>query len=71
MLADDTVKELRIHHSMLGKIVCHKGTETEEEVRNFAKKRGLHLTNWMITKMHLIKSPPTLFTHVGLSPLQF
>ena len=70
-MADDTAEELRINHSMLRKITCHKGTETEEEVRNFAKKRGLHLTNWMITKMHLIKSPPTLFSHAGLRPLQF
>ena len=53
----ETKKEdLQINHPRLRNIVCHEGTETEEEVRNFAKKRGLHLTNWMVTKMHLIKN---------------
>ena len=53
----DTKKEdIRINHPKLRSIICHDGTETEEEVRRFAKKRGLHLTNWMITKMHLIKN---------------
>ena len=62
----DTKKnDLRINHPRLRNIFCHEGTETEEEVRIFAKKRGLHLTNWMVTKMHLIKNSSMLLHQIG------
>ena len=69
-MIDDNPEELRKGHPVLRNVICHFGTETEEEIRNFAKKRGLHLTNWMLTKMHLTESPLTRFSQLGLRPLQ-
>ena len=49
-LTETKKNDLQINHPRLRNIFSHEGTETEEEVRSFAKKRGLHLTNWMIRK---------------------
>ena len=58
------MSELQLNHPTLCTIINHKGTETEEEIRNFAKKRGLHLTNWMLTRAHLIRGQEITLSHV-------
>ena len=67
---DVTVKELRKNHPKLRTVICHEGTETEEEVKNFAKIRGLQLTNGLLTKFHVTKSTKTIFSQESLRPMQ-
>ena len=65
-----TVKELRENHPRLRTVICHEGTETEEEVKNFAKIRGLQLTNGLLTKFHMTKSAQTIFSKESSMPMQ-
>ena len=52
-------------------MICHEGTETEEEVKNFAKIRGLQLTNGLLTKFYMTKSTQTIFSKENPRPMQF
>ena len=64
------MKKLRQNHPKLKTVICHEGTETEEEVKNFAKIRGLQLTNGLPTKFHMTKSTKTIFSQENLRPMQ-
>ena len=55
------MKELRKNHPKLRTVICHEGTETEEGVKNFAKIRGLQLTNGLLTKFQMTKNTKTIF----------
>ena len=64
------MKDLRENHSKLRTVICHEGTETEEEVKKFAKIRGLQLTNGLLTKFHMTKSAQTIFSKESSMPMQ-
>ena len=51
-------------------MICHEGTETEEGVKNFAKIRGLQLTNGLLTKFQMTKNTKTIFSQENLRPMQ-
>lgn len=51
-------------------VIWTTGQESEEEMREFSRKRGLHLTNWMVTKKHLVKGNPMMLSQVWLSSLE-
>ena len=64
------MKKLKENHLKLRTVICHEGTETEEEVKNFAKIRGLQLTNGLLTKFHMTKCTKTIFSQESLRPMQ-
>ena len=64
------MKKLRENHPKLRTVICHEGTETEEEVKNFAKIRGLQLTNGLLTKFYMTKSTQTIFSKENLRQMQ-
>ncbi len=66
-IAVEQTGDLRFDHHELREIVTSSGEETEEEIRTFANYRRLRLNNWMVTKKHLFKGVPMLFSQINLT----
>lgn len=50
-------------------VVRSTGEESEVQLREFASKRGLKLTNWSIVKKHMIKGMPFMLSQIYLTSL--
>ena len=51
--------EMDTNDSMI-KVIKTKETESENQMRDFAMRRGIRLNNWSITKKHLVKTQSPL-----------
>lgn len=50
-------------------LVKHNGTETENQITDYANKRGLKVTNWLVTKKHMAKGMPMMLSPIRLTSL--
>ena len=50
-------------------VVRSTGEESDVQLREFASKRGLKLTNWSIVKKHMIKGMPFTLSQIYLTSL--
>ena len=63
----DNVVELRRRLTALKTVVVADVTSSSErEMRDFAKKRGLTLSNWMVTQQRLVKPQPPMLSQIYL-----
>ena len=60
-------------HLHSGKMSLHQSplridvtSSSEREMRDFAKKRGLTLSNWMVTQQRLVKPQPPMLSQIYL-----
>ena len=50
-------------------VVRSTGEESEVQLREFASKRGLKLSNWSVVKKHMIKGMPFMLSQIYLTSL--
>ena len=55
--------------SKIEQVIKSSGEETEAQLREFASSRGLKLTNWSVTKKHMIKGMPFMLSQINLTSL--
>lgn len=51
------------------RVVSSSGQESEVEIQEFARKRGLRITNWEITRKSMVKGVPFMLSQVYLTSL--
>ena len=63
----DAVVELRRRQKTLKTVIVGDVTSSSErDMRDFAKKRGLTLSNWMITQQRLVKPQQPMLSQIFL-----
>ena len=48
------------------KVVKSSGHESENQLRDFAAKRGIKLTNWAVTRNSMVKGVPFMLSQIPL-----
>ena len=48
-------------------VTKHSGSESEKQMRDFASKRNIKLTNWAITKKHLVSGKELMLSQIYLT----
>ena len=54
---------------LMTKVVKSLGTESENQLREFASKRGIKLTNWAVTRSSMVKGLPFMLSQIHLTSL--
>ena len=50
-------------------VIKTENNETENQIREYATKRGIRLTNWSITQKHMIKSQLPMLSQIYLTSM--
>ena len=66
----DNVVEVKRRVKTLKRVIVAAKVSSERDVRDYAKKRGLTLSNWLITQQRMVKSQPTMLSQIFLQSYQ-
>ena len=50
-------------------VIKTENNQTENQIREYAMKRGIRLTNWSITQKHMIKSQLPMLSQIHLTSM--
>ena len=57
-------------HDLMIRVVKSLGTESENQLRDFATRRGIKLNNWAVTKSSMVKGAPFMLSQIRLTSLE-
>ena len=52
------------------RVVQSLGTESENQLRDFAARRGIKLNNWAVTRSSMVKEKPFMLSQIHLTSLE-
>ena len=52
------------------RVVKSLGTESENQLRDFAARRGIKLNNWAVTRSSMVKGKPFMLSQIHLTSLE-
>ena len=57
-------------HDLMIRVVKSLGTESENQLRDFATRRGIKLNNWAVTRSSMVKGVPFMLSQIRLTSME-